>query len=106
MYGLPTNEDEFILWKLSGTTLRPELIWNNDVIWEWIIQYGAPLFSKHVRLRIATDAGHGAETHIIFFDKQIISVTSSYEIIGNDFHKVEMLFQHFTCDVPTEYVTI
>lgn len=109
MHNLPTNQEEFTMWKLNGgdvVTGSDESVQNNDEIWQWIIQYGGPLFSEHIRFRVETDAGHGGECHVVFFDEQVISVTFSQDLFGKDYYTVYTLYNHFTCDVPTEHVMI
>jgi hypothetical protein len=115
MHILPKSKEEFTLWKLNGDCIFQDTgqdtdagvnsVHNNDDIWQWIILYGGPLFSKHIQLKIEVDELSLLETHVVSFDNKIISVTSAGVTMRN-FRTVYELQQHLVGTVHIVYVTV
>lgn len=105
-HGLPTTHEEFTVFKLGGGGVHyweSIDLWNNNDVFKWICEYG-PMFIDQFFFLCETDMGHGAETHVIYFDGLEIYIGQG-TYLGLRFIGIHDLPDAFA-NVKTEHVLI
>lgn len=98
MINLPRTPEELTHWKLSGEQFD-YTEHNEEEIWQWIVDYGMPLFGNYFRFRKETDMGLGGDTYVYFFDEQIILVSGhAFEESKYKFTDLASIFGDFDYD--------
>ena len=75
MYPLPTTHEELTAWKLADPEYWNDEIQNSEYTWNWILNFGMPLFREHFKFVIETDMGLGTDTHVFYFCNKAILVS-------------------------------
>ena len=86
---LPCTQEEFTYWKISQQCQDLYSVLDSENTWNWIIEFGIPLFKNSMEFIVEQDAGLGFYTDVFIFDGVVILVSTDnprYSI--NDLEKM------------------